>query len=330
VHFTNNLIPPGTLPAGARTPLTSGADGTLALSKDGRFRLDLHNDDGAVQVTGDGRRVAVVDRASNTEYRLTLGGPLGAAVKGATGGGEVTAVASLGRALGPLLDRVTISGAKPDNVGGRPAYTVRVAPKDDGGLLAAGEVSWDAEKGMPLRAAVYAQGQDDPVLELELSDVHYGPVGDAALKPTAHAPGKVINLDDDAPPHGGRGGAGAKAPVTGLADVRKHVAFDVSAPDELAGLTRSSATLAEDGKDSGAVLTYGDGLGSIVVVEWPSSRKGPLAGLPLPDVNIDGATGQELATALGTIVTFDRGGVSYLVAGLVPPVAAENAARGLR
>jgi hypothetical protein len=38
----------------------------------------------------------------------------------------------------------------------------------------------------------------------------------------------------------------------------------------------------------------------------------------------------EMATALGTIVSFERDGVSYVVAGLVPPVAAENAARGLR
>ena len=29
-------------------------------------------------------------------------------------------------------------------------------------------------------------------------------------------------------------------------------------------------------------------------------------------------------------MTFERGGVAYTVAGLVPPVAAENVARGLR
>jgi outer membrane lipoprotein-sorting protein len=328
VTFTNNLIPPGTLPPGARTPLTSGADGHLSLSKDGRFRLDLHSDDGDVQLIGDGRHVTAFNRASNAEYRFTFGGQLGAAVRGATGGGGVAAMASLGQALGPLMDKVTMSGAQPDNVGGRPAYTVRVAPKDDGGLLAAGELSWDAEKGMPLRAAVYAQGKDAPVLELALADVHYGPVDDAALKATAHTPGQVINLDDNAPTHGAGTPGGAR--ITSLDEVRKRVSFDVAAPDELAGLTRSGAALAEDGKDSGAVLTYGNGLGSIIVVQWPSRRQGPLAGLPLPEVNIDGATGQELATALGTIVTFDRGGVRYLVAGLVPPVAAENAARGLR
>ncbi len=47
-------------------------------------------------------------------------------------------------------------------------------------------------------------------------------------------------------------------------------------------------------------------------------------------MNIDGATGTELATPLGTLLTFESGGVAYTVAGSVPPVAAENAARGLR
>jgi outer membrane lipoprotein-sorting protein len=345
VTFTNNLIPPGTLPAGARTPLTSGAGGKLWLAAGGRFRLALRSDDGDLEVVGDGRRVRVWDKASNTEYRVTLATDLGAALRGGGGGGGnggaaagaagpggVAAIASLGKALGPLLDQVTISGAKPDTVGGRPAYTVRVAPKDDGGLLAAGEISWDAEHGMPLRAAVYAQGKDEPVLELALSHVDYGRVPADRLAATPHTPAKTIDLDEQAAADAHRGlGAGSDRPaVTGLAEVRRRVSFPVAAPDELAGLPRSGATLAADGSDSGVVLTYGKGLGSIVVVEWPSRRQGPLAGLPLPEVNIDGATGQELATALGTMVTFDHAGVSYLVAGLVPPVAAENAARALR
>ncbi len=60
------------------------------------------------------------------------------------------------------------------------------------------------------------------------------------------------------------------------------------------------------------------------------SYKGGLPGFVLPQVNIDGATGTELATPLGTLLTFHAGGISYVVAGSVPPVAAENAARGLR
>ncbi len=49
----------------------------------------------------------------------------------------------------------------------------------------------------------------------------------------------------------------------------------------------------------------------------------------LPTVSIHGATGQELVTALGTVLTFNRGGVGYTVLGSVPQVAAEAAARAL-
>ena len=42
---------------------------------------------------------------------------------------------------------------------GQPAYTVRIAPKHDGGLLGAAELAWDAARGVPLRVAVYAAGR---------------------------------------------------------------------------------------------------------------------------------------------------------------------------
>jgi hypothetical protein len=83
-----------------------------------------------------------------------------------------------------------------------------------------------------------------------------------------------------------------------------------------------------------AFSTYGRGLGAIAVVQEKAPAKAGSSGLPggvrLPQINIDGATGSELATPLGTVVTFRRGDVSYVVAGSVPPLAAENAARGLR
>ena len=59
------------------------------------------------------------------------------------------------------------------------------------------------------------------------------------------------------------------------------------------------------------------------------SGSGDHQGLSLPTVSINGATGQELDTALGTVVRFTRGGVTYTVIGSVPAAAAEAAARGL-
>jgi hypothetical protein len=70
-------------------------------------------------------------------------------------------------------------------------------------------------------------------------------------------------------------------------------------------------------------------MGAILVLQREADRRERDSGFQLPEINIDGATGSELATPLGTLVTFQRGGVSYVVLGSVPPVAAENAARGL-
>ena len=49
-----------------------------------------------------------------------------------------------------------------------------------------------------------------------------------------------------------------------------------------------------------------------------SASGGDHRGLSLPTVSINGATGQELDTALGTVVRFTRGGVAYTVLGSVP------------
>ncbi len=51
-----------------------------------------------------------------------------------------------------------MSGAIPSDVAGQPAYTVQVSPKHDGGLLGDVQLAWDAVKGVPLRFAIYADG----------------------------------------------------------------------------------------------------------------------------------------------------------------------------
>jgi hypothetical protein len=122
--------------------------------------------------------------------------------------------------------------------------------------------------------------------------------------------------------------------VSGAGRVAAQLDFPLAAPAKLAGLPRKDVRLLSLDGANGAISTYGRGLGAIVVVQRKADpgAKGRDAGpaRDLPRINIDGATGTELATALGTVVTFERGGVSYIVAGSVPPVAAENAARGLR
>ncbi len=57
------------------------------------------------------------------------------------------------------------------------------------------------------------------------------------------------------------------------------------------------------------------------------SGDGP--GLSLPTIGVHGDTGQQLETAIGTLVRFTRAGVSYTVLGSVPASVADAAARGL-
>jgi outer membrane lipoprotein-sorting protein len=323
VHFTNHLFPAGTLPAGTSSPLVAGADGRLWLAGDGRFRIDLRSDAGGdAQIVSNGNRLTIYDGASKTLYTL----PVPHSLRGGDRAARFP-LQGIESGLGELLRSFTISDAKPSSTAGRPTYTVRIAPRDDGGLLGAAEVAWDADRGVPLRLAVYAQGDSDPTVELKATEVSFGPVPDAQLVATPHPGAHRVSIDAT-DLRGGR----RPANVTGVDAVQRRVDFPLAAPQEIAGLSRGQVRLLEGDAGNGAMTVYGKGLGSIFVLQEKQSGDSLLdrSTLPLPRVNIDGHTGTELATPLGTILTFERDGVSYLVAGLVPPVAAENAARDLR
>jgi len=116
----------------------------------------------------------------------------------------------------------------------------------------------------------------------------------------------------------------------GMAAVQSELPFKVAAPATLAGLPRREVHLASVNSTKAATVVYGEGLGGIAVLETASSSSSEGKGIEsLPAVSINGSTGHELATALGTIVTFRRAGVQYTVLGSVPPAAAEAAARAL-
>lgn len=106
----------------------------------------------------------------------------------------------------------------------------------------------------------------------------------------------------------------------------------MQAPDTLVGLPRKEVRLIESGGTRGAAVVYGQGLGAIVILERKPDAKG--GGSPgglgqLPQISINGATGHELPTALGTLIQFEKGDVAYTLVGSLPPAAAEAAARAL-
>jgi outer membrane lipoprotein-sorting protein len=350
ISFTNKLIDDSSIQGG--NALLKGATGRLWATKN-QLRLELQSGSGGgdSQLVVNDRTWWAYDSTSNTVYRGTLpahkADKAGKADKAKADHG-IPSVADITKKLNEAAKNAVLSGAIPSTVAGQSAYTLRVGPKHDGGLLGAIEVGWDAVNGVPLRAAVYAQGSNTPVLELSATNVKFGdvPASDFAVTPPPNAkvvkvsqPSGANTADAKTKVNGAKSRAKAASKVHGLAAVDAAVPFKLSAPAKLAGLPRQGAQLLDWGGHPAALVTYGQNLGGIAVIErQPDPKNAKQSQAPkgkadgegrLPTLSINGATGTELATALGTVVSFDRGGVSYVVIGSVPPQAAEAAARGL-
>jgi outer membrane lipoprotein-sorting protein len=326
ITFTNNLFPSGALTGVTGSALMSGATGRLWATNDGRGRIELQSDAGDVQIVWSDTRVSVYDASSNTAYVFSL--PAQATQPGdSSATHSVPTLDAITTFLSKLAEHANVSGAQPDNVAGQPAYTVSVSPKHDGGLLGSAQLAWDAARGVPLRIAIYAQGSSKPALAFEATNIGYTTVAtsDVAVPPPSDA--KVVDLGSHMPDASGSGDN--TTPVSGLDAVQKAVDFPVSAPDTLVGVPRQEVRLV--GSDA-AVAVYGQGLGAMVLVERKADSSANSGGIlsGLPTLSLDGVTAHELATQLGTVVEWEHTGVSYVLAGSLPPAAAEAAARSLK
>jgi outer membrane lipoprotein-sorting protein len=334
VHFTDNLLGESLL-EGA-DPVLGGASGRLWASSDGRLRLELQADvskssAGDFELLVDHSHFSAYDPGTETVYEGTLPkheGPSGTD----SAKEEPPSLAQVREGIEKLSEHASLSGASPSDVAGRPAYTVRVSPKANGGLVGGAELAWDAIAGVPLRAAIYAKGESSPALELSATEIGFGPVSDSVFEVTPPPGTKVVKLGS---PEGGGEGSDSTEPVTGLEAVQAKTSFDVSAPASLAGMARGGVRLISSGADAGALVTYGEGLGGIAVLELPAKEGeggegGEPGGLQLPSVSIEGASqARELETPLGTLIRFRRGGVDYTVVGSVTSAVAREAAQGI-
>lgn len=311
IQFTNHLLEGSNLASGgggeasqlASSPLVSGAAGRLWIGSDGRARLELQSEKGDTQIMYDGQNVSMYDASANTLYRYapskeeSSGGGTGGSNYTASGAGhgKIPTVAEIEEGVARASKHADVSGATPADVAGQAAYTVRVSPKEDGGLIGGAEISWDAVHGVPLRAAVYSTTSSSPVVELAATEVSYGPVESSTLDFAPPADAKVENVTLPKP----SAGPGATA----------------------------------SGEDKPKVTVHGKGLGAVVLAESPVKAGGKETGASqlegLQQVDINGVKASELPTQLGTLLSFERAGVRYLLAGSVTPAAIEAFARGM-
>jgi outer membrane lipoprotein-sorting protein len=276
------------------SPLVTGADGRLWIAKDGRVRLELKSEKGDTNLIYDGKTVTIFDAAENKVYRYTPSSQSATDGTSSTdttaGHGEVPSVAKIEETVAKIRKHADVAEAQPANVAGQPAYTLRVSPNESGSLLGGAELSFDANTGVPLRAALYSSTSSAPVIELAASEISYGAVPDSVFELT--------------PPPGS-----------------KTEAIEL---DSGGGQSHSGST------EAPAVTTYGKGVSSVHVVKAKAGKESSssLEGLPKVDLG-NGVSASELRTALGTVLTFERAGQRYVVAGFVEPSAVEAIAKGL-
>jgi outer membrane lipoprotein-sorting protein len=289
------------------SPLLSGASGRVWISKDGKVRLELQQEKGDTEIYYDGRTVSMYDTSANTLYRYTpssedgwtsyapLNKTQAAPDTSSTDQHEPPSVAKIEEAITRLKQHVNVSGATPSDVAEQPTYTVRVSPNEGGSLIGGAELSWDANHGIPLRAAVYSTTSSSPVIELTATgEVSYAPVASSVFEFTP-PPGVKIQ--------------------------------EVKLPEKSASTSSAPA----DSTSHPKITQHGHGIGSAVVAESTQTSTSKTSTLPegLPRVKINGTTATELPTALGTLLSFERSGVRYLVGGFVTPSTVEAVARGL-
>jgi hypothetical protein len=175
--------------------------------------------------------------------------------------------------------------------------------------------------------AIYAKGSSTPVLSLEATEISYGPVPASSVDLTPPANAKTVDLALPAKSPGSRHSHAKRA--TGLRALRAAAGFPVLAPETLAGRAREAVR----SLGSHAVLVvYGHGLGAIFVVERKADANGQHQGAlsNLPKVSLNGVTGHELATQLGTVIEWKRTGAGYVLGGSLSASAAEAAARSFK
>ncbi len=299
IQFTNHLLEGASLASGgggaagelSQSPLISGASGRLWIDNHGHVRIELQAEKGDTEIYSDRQTLSVYDAASNTLYRYTP--PTSQEPQEGTEKHEIPSVAKIEEAIARLGKHASVSES-PANVAGQPAYTVHVSPQESGSLLGGGELSFDAANGVPLRAAIYSSTSSSPVIELAASEVSYGPVADSVF---AFSPPAGVKIKEIKFSHGS--GAGQ--------------------PDNSG----------EAGKPT--LTTHGHGVATIAVIESKAGAGDSTSEEleALPKVTINGTSASELRTELGTLLSFERSGVRYVLAGSVTPAEIEALARGL-
>ena len=339
VTAEQTLVPEGLLGASEGDTGDSGQR-TARVWRGGpdQLRTELQGENGDRVLVRDGDRVSVYNGTSNT---LKTGekpedAPDGASTPDGLPGASAEEIDEV---LAEITPSSKLTAGAPVEVAGRWAYPLTLEPKDKSvTLVERAEALVDVEAFVPLSFELYAEGRSEPVARYEARDFEVGPVPDARFE-FETPPGATVEQMEP-------GNHNRPDEYRGGGEPRK--AASVEEASELAGFSVEALPAAPGGREleeiraakNGAVLTYGSGWGTVVLAEkavGDGQGAGPLSGVEgtgdeaqVPAVDLGGGVqARELSTPVGSVLSWSEGGVSYTLAGSVPPAELREAARGL-
>src|SRR5262249_59537468 len=116
--------------------------------------------------------------------------------------------------------------------------------------------------------------------------------------------------------------------ASGLDAVTADAGFPVAAPGIISGRSRTSVDL----RDGTVFTRYGQGVNSIALIERKTATSTTGHGLldNLPSVSVGGVSAHELTTTLGSALTWNVDGTTYVLAGWLPSATLKSALSQVR
>jgi|SRR5271157_5922672 len=351
--WNNGLLGSSSLLAlgGNQTPtglssLLLGGSGRLWL-QDGKMRLESQGQNGDLVAIVSSTTAWTWDSVTSTATRYALptpatdtSSPMAAPSNSLS---PTTAIANL---IAKLAPTATLSLGDQQVVAHRDAYILKLTPTSPTTTVAAIEVAVDGQRWVPLRLQVFAKDVSGAVLSAGFASVSYKPVAAGLFSFTPPSGATVAHKDLSNSLQGLQSAVAEPqatknaSPLT-LAQAKSAAPFVLVPSSTPSGLTFQGAfatPITSQGTTTKlAVLHYGSGLGSVVVVETPSSaRQDSQIAQQLGQLSMIGKTtvhgfpATKLQTSLVSALTFTQGGVRVVVAGLVPFADIEQIAGSLK
>lgn len=284
---TNNLLSLGSQTPSGLSSLLQGGSGRVWL-QNGKARIESQGQGGDFVAVVNGMTAWTWDSMTNTATQYALPAPPAGATATPSPSPSIDPATAIANLVAKLAPTATMSVSGQTVVGNQHAYVLKLTPVSSVTTFGSIQVAIDGRHWVPLQLQVFAKGGTKAVLSAGFKSVSYAPVSASLFSFTPPSGAKVVHKDLSKATQGLMQGKTAPTgathkPLT-LAQATAQAPFLLTPSSTPTGLSFEGAfvTPATTGKTTTgttathppvAVLHYGMGFGSVIVVETPASAK---------------------------------------------------------